>query len=48
MGDLIGNKIDNRLTIVSDHLETVTNGHDEEIPKKDIYLQKKSTKILII
>ena len=38
-GDLIGNKIANRITIVwenseQNHPETVTNEHDQEIPKE--------------
>ena len=46
-GDLIGNKIADRITKVSkssqqNHSETVTNEHDKEIPKERyIYLQKK-------
>ena len=28
--------------------ETVTNENDKEIPKKDIYLQKKDKKLLIM
>ena len=50
-GDLIGNKIANRITKVSSSLphnnsETNTNEHDEEIPKEDTYLQKKDRKII--
>ena len=42
-GDLVGNKIVNRITKVSRHSlqnnsETITNEHDKEVPKKDIYL----------
>ena len=53
-GDLIGNKIANRITKVSKSLpqnnsETITNGHDKEIPKERyIYLQKKDRKLLMI
>ena len=28
--------------------ETLTNEHDKEIPRKDIYFQKKDKKLLII
>ena len=50
-GDLIGNKIANRITKVSSSLphnnsETNTNEHDKEIPKEDTYLQKKDRKII--
>ena len=45
-GDLIGNKIADRITKVSknsqkNNLETVPNEHDKEIPK-DMYLLKKA------
>ena len=51
-GDLIGNKIANRITKVSKILlqnnsKTFTNKHDKEIPKKDMYLQKKDRKLLM-
>ena len=46
-GDLIGNKIADKITKVPKNLETVTNETDKEIPiPKDICLQKKK-KILI-
>ena len=53
-GDLIGNKTADKITKVSknlqqDNSETVTNEHDEEIPKeKYIYLQDKDRKLLVI
>ena len=31
-----------------DNSETVTNENDKEIPKKEIYLQKKDKKLLIM
>ena len=46
-GDLIGNKIANRITKVSessqqDNSETVTNEHDKKIPKeRNISLEKR-------
>ena len=45
---LIGNKIASRITKFSKTLqrnnsETVTNEHDNEIPKKDIYMVKRKT-----
>ena len=47
-GDLIGNKIANRITKVSKNSETVINEHDKEIPKERyIYLQKKDNKLLM-
>ena len=52
--DSIGNKIANRITKVSKNLqqsnsETVTSENDKEIPKeKDIYVQKKERKLLMI
>ena len=33
-GDLIGNKIANKITVSRNLKETVTNEHDKEIPKK--------------
>ena len=52
-GDLIGNKIGNRVTKVSknspqNNSETVTNEPDKEILKKDMYLQQKERKLLMI
>ena len=53
-GDLIGNKIANRITKVSKSLpqnnsETITNGLDKKISKERyIYLQKKDRKLLMI
>ena len=52
-GDLIGSTIANKITGVSknsqqNNSKTVTNEHDKEIPKKDIYLQEKEKNILII
>ena len=54
-GDLIGNKIANKITGVSkisqqNNIETVvTNKHDKEISKKRyIYLRKKTKKLWII
>ena len=47
-GDLICNKIPNRITKVSknsqqNHLETVTNDHDKEIPKERyIYIYRRN------
>ena len=52
-GDLIGNKISNKITKVSknsdqNNSETVTYEHDKEIPKERyIYLQKKDKKLLM-
>ena len=48
---MTGNKIANRITKVSknsqqNNSETVTNEHDKEIPKKDMYLQQKDRKLL--
>ena len=48
-GDLIGNKIANGITKVSqnlqqNNLERVTNDNDKKYLKKDIYLQKKDKK----
>ena len=53
ISDLIGNKIANGITKVSRSLpqnnsETISNKHDKEILKKDIYLQKKDRKLLMI
>ena len=54
IGDLIDNKIANRITKVSksspqNNSETITNEHDKKIPKERyIYLQKKDRKILMI
>ena len=50
-GDVIGNKITDRITIVSrtspqNNLETVIN--EEEILEKDIYFPNKDRKLLII
>ena len=50
-GDLIANKIANKITRVSknlqqNNLKTVTNEHEKEIPKEN--LQKKDKKLLII
>ena len=43
-GDLIGNKIANRITKVSKNLETVINEHDKEIPKERyIYISRRKT-----
>ena len=52
-GDFNGNKIGNKITGVSksqqqNNSETVTNEHDKDIPKKDIYLQKIHKKLLMI
>ena len=53
-GDLIGNKTANKVTKVSrnsqqNNLDTFTNENDEEKHlKKDIYLQKKDKKLLMI
>ena len=52
-GDLIGNKIADKNTKVSknpeeNNLETVTNENDKKNLKKDIYLQKKDEKLLMI
>ena len=53
-GDLIGNKVANRITKVSKSLqqnnsETVTNERDKEIAKERyVYLQKKDRKLLMI
>ena len=50
MGDLIRNKTADRITQISEtspqnNSETVTNGHDKEIPQKRfIYHQKKDRK----
>ena len=46
--DLIGNKIANKITKVSKNLETVTNENDKENLKKDICLQKKTRKELLM
>ena len=51
-GDLIGNKITNKVIKISktsqqNSSETVTNEHDNEIPKKR-YIQKKDRKLLMI
>ena len=52
-GDLIGNKIANRITKLlqssqQNNSETVTNEIIQKYPKKDIYLQKKDRKLLKI
>ena len=52
-GDLIGNKIANKITKASrsslqNNSETITNEHDKKYLKKDIYLQKKDRKLLMI
>ena len=53
-GDLIGNKTANKVTKVSrnsqqNNLDTFTNENDKEKHlKKDIYLQKKDKKLLMI
>ena len=53
-GDLIGNKIANRITNVSQNSQknnswAATNENDKEIPKeRDIYLEEKDKKLLII
>ena len=51
-GDLIGNTIANKIMRVSKNSqqknsETVTNEHDNEIPKKDMYFQKRDLKLLM-
>ena len=51
-GDLIGNTIANKIMRVSKNSqqknsETVTNEHDNEIPKKDMYFQKRNLKLLM-
>ena len=51
--DLIGNKIGNRITKSSrsspqNNSETITNEHDKKYLKKNIYLQKKDKKLLIV
>ena len=51
--DLIGKKIVNKVAEVSknsqqNNSETTINEHDKEIPKKDTYLQKKNSKLLMI
>ena len=50
-GDLIGNKIANRITKVSrilsqNNSETITNGHDEEIPKERYISPEERDKII--
>ena len=52
-GDLSGRTVANKIMGVSknsqqNNSKTVTNEHDKEIPKKDIYLLEKDKKILII
>ena len=52
-GDLIGNKIANKITKASrsslqNNSETIANEHDKKYLKKDIYLQKKDRKLLMI
>ena len=53
-GYLIGNKIVDKITKISRTLpqnnsETITNEHDQEIPKERyIYLRKKDKKLLMI
>ena len=51
--DLSGNKIADKFTKASEtsqqnNLETVTNKHDKKNLIKDIYLQKKGSKLLMI
>ena len=50
-GDLVGNKITNKITVVSknsqqNNLETVTNEHDKEIPKKRYISPEKRQEII--
>ena len=45
-GDLIGNKIANKITGVSKNLETVTNEHDKEIPKEGYVSPKERQKVI--
>ena len=52
-GDLIGNKIHNRITKIlksspHNNLESVANEHEKKYLKKDISLQKKDRKLLMI
>ena len=52
-GDLIGNKYANKIMKVSRNLpqnnsETITNEHGKKLPKRNIYLQKKDRKLLMI
>ena len=45
-GDLIGNKMADKLTVMSKNFfETVTNGHDKEIPKKGYISRKQMQEI---
>ena len=51
--DLTGNKTAGRITKISknspqNNSETITSEHDQEIPKKDMYLQTKDRKLLMI
>ena len=48
-GDLIGNKIPDKITKISktsqqNYSETVTNDNDKQIPEKDVHLQKEHRK----
>ena len=50
---MIGNKIADKTTKVSKTLkqnssETVTNEHDKEVPKENIYFQNKDRSLLMI
>ena len=52
-GDMIGNKIANKITTVSrsspqNNSEAITNEHDKIIPKERYIFQKKDRKILMI
>ena len=52
-GDLIGNKIANRITKVSknsqqNNSETTVNGHDKEIPKERYIFPEERTKIKLV
>ena len=43
-GDLIGNKIANRITKFQNNTETVTNKDDKEIPKRNICISSRKTR----
>ena len=46
-GDLIGNKIADRITSVSKESSKETQNDEIEASKKDTYLQKKSNKLVM-
>ena len=47
-GDLVGNKIANKIMGVSKNLETVTNENDQEISKERYMSPEKNKKLLMV